>query len=102
MKVIPLHPKQPYTKLYKAPIDVSNPLIPMNGRTPIPTYVFKSNKPSLLTKIKLEKAAKPLSVTEQLMDVENIYTQMGLNFYDAEQPELNGKQGPETIDIDDL
>lgn len=65
----------------------------MNGRTPIPTYVFKSNKPSLLTRIKLEKGAKPLSATEQLKDVENMYTSMGFNFYDTEPAETNGKAG---------
>lgn len=102
VKVIPLRPKQSYTQIYKAPIDVSNPLIPMNGRTPIPTYVFKSHKPSLFTKIKLEKTAKPLSVAEQFRDVEDIYAQMGLNFCEAEQHEPNRNVAPETIDIDDL
>ena len=74
----------------------------MNGRTPIPTYVFKSNKPSLLTRIKLEKTAKPLSATEQIQDVENMYASMGVNFYDAEQADPKGKLGPEPIDIDGL
>jgi hypothetical protein len=64
-KVIPIRRPRPIErpKYHKAPIDVNNVIIPMNGHTPIPTYVFKSNKPSMLTRVKKE-SVRPLNRAE--------------------------------------